>query len=67
MNSVDKLFDNNKKSRYEVKIFFTSGLSQLFENAVDIIYDDNLLAVVSERKIRYYRMKDIRELEVNKL
>lgn len=59
-----KVTDNNK---YDVKLYFENGLSQFFENAVDVICNDDILAVVFEKKIYYYRIKHLLEWTVDKI
>lgn len=66
--SVDNLFDNNKnkKPKYVIKLIFTNGLFQVFENVSDVICNDSILAVVFEKKIWFYKMEIVGEWVVNK-
>lgn len=65
------LFDSGVKAtdnkKYDVKLYFKNGRAQFFENAIDVVYNDGILAVVFEEKIYYYRIKRLREWTVGKI
>lgn len=52
--------------KYRVIIHRCDGSTQDFSNVVNVINNDSVMAVVTESKIHYFRLKFLREWVVEK-